>query len=229
MSGGTLDLNGAKMGVSGTVYQPGGTMYLDCGELDVDGNYYQTGDISHDGDGNPSYGSSSGYLKMVKSTDVLRIGGEYATKSSYSHSDYLTAGTMYVGDDFTELDPGYSYSKENFDASGSHRVVFDGKDTQYIFFGNNGSGFANVTFSNPNIVWDSSVIRAFPLEEDINLKLTRSTLAINGTWDTSGHSLGKDVFSGIKNFEITYGTWILPKQSYAINGNLTLSGGSLKL
>ena len=86
-----------------------------------------------------------------------------------------------------------------------------------------------MTFSNPNIIWDSSSIRAFSLEEDINLKLTRSTLAINGTWDTSGHSLGKDVFSGIKNFEITYGTWILPKQSYAINGNLTLSGGSLKL
>ena len=231
LKSGTLDLNGHKLIVHGTVYQPGGTMYLDCGELDVDGNYYQTGDISHDGDGNPSYGRSDGYLEMVKSTDVLRIGGEYATNSKYDHRGYLTAGTMYVGGDFTEVDPVYDYdsSAHNFDASGSHRVVLNGQEAQHLYFEKNDSGFANVTFSNPNIIWDSSSIRAFPLEEDINLKLTRSTLAINGTWDTSGHGLGKDVFSGIKNFEVTSGTWILPKQSYAINGNLTLSGGALKL
>ena len=138
---------------------------------------------------------------------------------------------MYVGGDFTEVDPVYDYdsSAHNFDASGSHRVVLNGQEAQHLYFEKNDSGLANVTFSNPNIIWDSSSIRAFPLEEDINLKLTRSTLAINGTWDTSGHSLGKDVFSGIKNFEVTSGTWILPKQSYAINGNLTLSGGALKL
>ena len=48
LKSGTLDLNGHKLTVHGSLYQPGGTMYLDCGELDVDGNYYHLSAGRHD-------------------------------------------------------------------------------------------------------------------------------------------------------------------------------------
>lgn len=227
IEGGTVNLNGHTLTVQGDVLHSGGMLYVNGGEMDVTGDYYIAGskEIGHDGEVDVTQTSSNkdAYLEMVKDTDVVRVGGDFLTYSYENHSNYLKAGTLYVGGNFTEK---YGSSSYNFNATGTHKVVFNGTETQKIIFENTNSGFVNVEFQNPNIEFASS-IRGFELGQDINLTISASEFGVDGTLKLNGHSLGSGAINTGERFTFTEGTLDFGGSTVHIKNDLLQSGGTI--
>ncbi len=229
IEGGTVNLNGHTLTVQGDVLHSGGMLYVNGGEMDVTGDYYIAGskEIGHDGEVDVTQTSNSkdAYLEMVRDADVVRVGGDFLTYSYENHSDYLKAGTLYVGGNFTEK---YGSASSNFNATGTHKVVFNGTDTQKIIFERTNSGFANVEFKNPNIEFASS-IRGFELGQDLNLTISTDEFGINGTWKLNGHSLGNGAINTGDQFTFTKGIWDFGGSTVQIKNDLLQTGGTIYL
>ena len=89
-----------------------------------------------DDDGNIIYSRSNGRLCMSDDKARLNVFGSFFTQSIYgngSNENYLTAGTLDLKGDFTQISAGNSY---NFDARGNHKTVFSGDTVQNIHFDN---------------------------------------------------------------------------------------------
>jgi phage baseplate assembly protein gpV len=96
LSGGTLSLNGSDFIVQGDMNFQGGTANLSGGHLSVMGNLKQTsgtmdineGVLTVAGDYAVSNANSYcyAYLKMVKDSDRVSVGGSFTMQSYYSHS-----------------------------------------------------------------------------------------------------------------------------------------------
>ena len=194
---GDFDLHGGKLKVERNMLQ-NGTMYINGGELDIDGDYYIAGKREIEDDGTETVGSGSGYLKMVKNADKVKVGNDFQMNTNVDHSNYLTAGTMYVGGDFKQK-YSYSYSRYNFKATGSHTVILNGEDVQNVSFESAESKFNNLyltkekdtgyTFS-PDNCWTTlylntnvSEVQISPadisLEKGDSLQLKAKVLGIN--------------------------------------------------
>ena len=226
---GTLDFGGSTVQIKNDLLQSGGTIYLNGGKLNVPGDYYIAGSRSIGTDGNEivtqTSSSKDAYLEMAKDADEVRVGGDFLTYSYEDHSDHLKAGTLYVGGNFTEK---YNNTSRNFDATGTHKVIFNGTGTQKITFENTNSGFANVEFQNPNIELASS-IRGFELGQDINLTISTDTFGINGTWKLNGHSLGDGAINTGDQFTFTGGIWNFGGSTVQIKNDLLQTGGTIYL
>lgn len=189
-TGGTIDLNGHTLTINGNLQQTNGTIYINGGALNVNGNYTI---------GNDNYDGPYPILNMTNEKDKVIVKGDFTTNSTADHKTCLTAGVMEVKGNFS-ANYGGSYSGYCFNATGNHKVVFNGTEKQNIHFDNAfGSGFSDVDFQNPNIEFDSE-IRGWVLKRDtvINndcvfsikdkpLDLNGHTLTINGNLQqTSG-------------------------------------------
>ena len=76
---GEIDLNGGKITVKRNLLQSH-IMYINSGELDVGEDYYIAGTREIESDGTENITSSyGGCLKMVKETDIVRVGGDFLT------------------------------------------------------------------------------------------------------------------------------------------------------
>ena len=229
---GKVDLNGHKLTVQGDVLQSGGMLYVNGGEMDVVGDYYIAGSREMGDDGEEDVTSTSvsddAYLEMVKDADIVRVGGDFLTYSYENHSDYLTAGTLYVGGNFTQRYRSNNMSAENFNATEDHKVVFNGTGKQKITFERTSSGFATVEFQNPNIEI-ASAIRGFELGQDINLTISADEFGIDGTWKLNGHSLGSGAINTGDQFTFTEGIWDFGGSTVQIKNDLLQSGGTIYL
>ena len=205
-------------------------MYIDGGELDVTGDYYLAGNRWTGDDGNERVNESQGALEMVKEKDIVKIGGNFLTYSKVEHTNYLAAGTMYVKGNFRQIGGLHTYYEENFNATGKHRIVFDGEKKQQIQFDDlNYSGFMNVTFKNPDIELTSG-IRGFDLNEDINLTINTESFGIYGrSLNLNGHSVGTGKINGKETLKFTGGTLNLGGSKMFVSGNLFQSGGNFDL
>jgi len=125
---GTIDLNGRTLTINSPMNQTGGTININGGRLNVGGNYE----------------ISAGILQMTRAADYVYVGGDFITRSSSSHTNQLTAGTMEVRGDFTQI----VGNNTNFNATGTHRVIFSGAWRQNVSFENNQSRFNNVSITN---------------------------------------------------------------------------------
>lgn len=123
LSTGTLDLNGHKLTVTGNLIHSGGTVLVNGGELEVQGDYRVQ---SLNG---ISYTNSTGILNMTNGADTVKVLGDFVMQSTQSHKDKLTAGTLEVGGDLTELSGGSSY---NFFTSDDHTVILNGSEKQTV-------------------------------------------------------------------------------------------------
>ena len=229
-TGGILDLGGSKVLVNGHLIQSGGTMYIDGGELDVTGDYYLAGNRWTGDDGNERVNESQGALEMVKEKDIVKIGGNFLTYSKVEHTNYLTNGTMYVKGNFRQIGGLHTYYEKNFNATGKHRIVFDGEKKQQIQFDDlNYSGFMNVTFANPDIELESG-IRGFDLNEDINLTINTESFGIySRSLKLNGHSVGTGKINGKETLKFTGGTFDLGGSKVFIDGDLIQAGGDFDL
>ena len=210
--------------ITGTLYQQDGIMNINNGKLIVGGNYYITGSGSNYTTG--AYTTANASLRMKNASDEVRISGDFITASSsyssYSNSNTFTNGVMYIGGNFRQINGGNtSTACANFEASGSHKVVFNGSGRQTIQFDTTSSGFANVEFQNTDIELTGSYLRGFALNEDINLTLSTHDLTMSDTMDLNGHSLGTNIIEG--DFILRGGTIDLDGTQLTVQGNLTLA------
>jgi uncharacterized protein with beta-barrel porin domain len=133
LSGGTFNVNGSNLNVNGDMNITGGTISLNGGHVKVLGKLNQSmgtvdlsgGKLTVAGDYTISNTSNYcyAYLKMVNDADYLLVEGNLTFSSYYSHSTLLTAGTIEVKGNFTQLRDKHYYSGDtnNFMASGTTR------------------------------------------------------------------------------------------------------------
>ncbi len=229
LKSGTLDLNGYTLTVDGNVLQTGGTMNINAGTLDIGGDYAIAGSVTTNGAGEKVYtSSSSAYLKMQYDSDYVSVGGDFATYTSESHTGYLTAGTLELKGDFTQLGTNtkYSYDSYDFNASGTHTVIFSGTEQQCVYFDSTGSGFANARFQNADIKL-TGCMRGFTLNDDIDLTLGTNTILISNTMDLNGHTITKKDTVQLDTTTFTGGVLTLNSGAYLINGDLYVTSGTL--
>ncbi len=132
---GTLDLNGHKLTIKGNLIHSGGTLLVNGGELEVQGNYRVQ---AIDG---TNYINSTGVLNMTKEADTVRVFGEFVMQSTASHSEMLTAGTLEIGGNLTQIGGANGY---NFCTSGSHTIVLNGTEKQSLSIADNGKGSSRI-------------------------------------------------------------------------------------
>ncbi|NLD48679.1 MAG: hypothetical protein GX660_16065, partial [Clostridiaceae bacterium] len=194
LQGGTLDLNGYRLTIEGNLIQTGGTLYVNGGQLEVSGDYRI--------DNNGSYVNA--YLKMVNEADYVMVGGNFRMYSWYSHKEYLTAGTMELKGNFTQNGHDYSPYYHNFNASGTHKVILSGEDTQDVYFRQPGQSCFNIlelkNYSEGGVKFTSA--------------LAARKLITNGCTT-------KSVTVGSMNWELT--------EDITIKGDLILNGSTLDL
>ena len=82
---------------------------------------------------------------MIHEEDVVKVGRDFFTYSNKIHSNRLSAGTMYIGGNFTQK----GTNKNNFYATGTHTVELNGSGEQIISFEEyyGESQFANLRMS----------------------------------------------------------------------------------
>ena len=211
ISGAQLSLNGHRLIIQGSLVQSGGTLDVNGGELIV------TGDYRIQKPSGTNYTYSAGFLRMDGAEDQIQVRGSFVTDSYQSHSDYLTAGTMDVQGDFTQLSSaGGSGSMDNFKTSGSHKVILSGSGKQIISF-TDVSGVSDSHLSNLDIQNTSGLLelpemiaintsytgqvfklpsfkvarKSFVLQEDMTIEVPESTaMSLAGsTLDLNGYTL----------------------------------------
>ena len=241
ISGGSLSLDGNTLTVAGNLDHGGGNLHggiliVNNGTLIVEGDYNLTRGTT--------YGSE---LKMLSTSDYIKVYGNFSMNSGLDHSTKLTAGTLEVEGNFTQL--GVS---TNFNTSGTHRVLLSGTQQQVISFEDPGLtkshfNILEVTNNTPNnivfdpatvaiideLIWDIATIEMVALDiTDTDLFLPQNTiinLEAGGAVSISGSELnlaGHDLTVN-GDLNITGGTLDLNNGTLTVAGNLNHGGGNL--
>ena len=135
--GGILNLGKGSLAVSGSYYHQGGTLNPSGGSVDIGENYYNAVPGIDSSSGDPVYNTSSGLLYMNNPASFMNVAGDFVVASSQSHSDKLTAGTIAIQGDFTQIS-GNAY---NFACDENMTVILNGEDVQYVSFASPNSKF----------------------------------------------------------------------------------------
>lgn len=149
---GDMDLGGGILTVEGSLNHYAGIIKLNGGKLDISGNYYCVGADSNFTPGKENITLSGGSLKMTYAADEMCVGGDFLIKSEYLGLDReseLTAGTLYVGGNFTHLETGYGHYAYNFVAGEEHRTVLNGTGKQTIRLAKDGCYFGTLELTQP--------------------------------------------------------------------------------
>ncbi len=218
INGGTFNLNEQTLHVNGNVIVSDGTFKINGGTVDISGDL-RIQRRNTDSSGNVSYSGGYGYLNMTNENDYVMVGGDFITSSYYSHSGYLTEGTLEVKGNFTQV----SGNDSNFYASGNHITILRGDKLQTIAGSSTGLHFATLELQNfseegvhfnqalnanafvrngCNVSFENSGVLGWKLEADEEYNGDMNL--IGGTLDLNGHKL-------------------------TVNGNLTQSGGEIKV
>lgn len=123
--GNVFDLNGKTVTVNGNLYQRSGTIKPSTGKLIVNDYYMVTDEDS------AVFGTSDGILSMTNAADYVLVNGDFITKTTQKHSNYLTAGTFELKGDFYQYSEGTTFA---FPASGTHLTILSGSEVQNITF-----------------------------------------------------------------------------------------------
>ncbi len=199
----SLDLNGHTLKINGSLFFDNGTLTLNNGTLDI-GDNLAIGE--------------NGSIHMTLAGDIINVGGDFSTYSSYSHSGYLNNGVMTVSGNMTQRG-----SNESFATSYDFTTVLNGNDTQTIDFASANSGLNIVSFDCSDIVFTGN-IRGFMLADDAVINNDVS-IQLGGELKLNGHS-----FTVNGDFELSgSGTVYLDGQAMTINGGMTQSGSTMKL
>ncbi len=228
-SGGVLDLNGHTLAIYGDFYHTGGQIRFNKGTLIILGKYYCRKQSGVDNDGNSTYTSSSGTLRMTDATDKMQVSGDFYWRSNSlwttdinasTSNNMLRAGTIEIGGNF-QADDNWKPSTLEGD---SHKEVFKNLEGTEVYFKWSSSYFSNVEFPEKAegkdyypITW-SGAMKGFTLQQDMYLILPESkypegyqTLGTDGSINLNGHTL------------------TIPGNVLHIGGNITFRGGTLDI
>lgn len=138
-SGTKLDLNGYLLTIKGDLMHSTGQILVNGGALKVTGDYrIQT-------PSDTSYRYPIGILKMVNADDKVLVLGSFKMDTGAKHKSLFSAGTLEVKGDFMQL-PSFLGVEDNFQASGTFKVILSGEDHQVVTLANT-SGDVNGMFS----------------------------------------------------------------------------------
>ena len=113
---------------------------------------------------------------MTNENDIVLIEGDFTTNSTADHKTYLTAGVMEVKGNFS-ANYGGSYSGYCFNATGNHKVVLCGENTQKISFEGSSSHFNILELTkdketgyifDPDNCWNELIITKKAIIGDVN-------------------------------------------------------------
>ena len=216
LSRGILDLNGHKLTVTGNLVHSGGTVLVNGGELEVLGDYRVqslNGSV---------YENSTGVLNMTNEADTVRVLGSFVMQSTASHQDKLTAGTLEIGGDFSQL--GGSYY--NFYASENHTVVLNGKDKQNVNISNNSKNYSRINnlkienTSSDGVKFEGSIYVVGDLYNTDSVIVNPTNLYIASTTKFADEEWSNDInFAESCTFS----------DDLTVNGDIYLTSGTLKL
>ena len=196
---GSLNLNGYKLEVSGSIVHSGGVLNINGGKLFVKGDYrIQRERETNDG---VVYERGSGYLSMTNDEDYVCIDGSLIIESNYTNR--LTDGILEIKGDLIQKG-----SYNTFSPSENHWVILSGKSLQTVSFDlatanfnilelNNYSS-EGIFFNKPinaNFFKDNGCIVKFPNEGRIGWTLYSDQVIEGdlylggGTLDLNGYSL----------------------------------------
>ena len=228
-SGGVLDLNGHTLAIYGDFYHTGGQIRFNKGTLIILGKYYCRKQSGVDNDGNSTYTSSSGTLRMTDATDKMQVSGDFYWRSNSlwttdinasTSNNMLRAGTIEIGGSFRAVS---SWKPSTLEGD-SHKEVFKNPEGTEVYFKWSSSYFSNVEFPEKAegkdyypITW-SGAMKGFTLQQDMYLILPESkypegyqTLGTDGSINLNGHTL------------------TIPGNVLHIGGNITFRGGTLDI
>jgi len=189
LAGGNIDLNGYELNINSNFYHESGNILVNSGKLTVNKDYRLQTKTDNEG-----YDKSSGILKMINADDFVLVKGDFITQSSSSHTDYLLDGVIEIKGDFEQIGNSSAYgnySRYNFNASGTHKIIFSGNNKQNISFESTLSGFALMDFANSDLdfltlVRGGTLAKNAELDNSLNygfkdkLNLNGKELIING-------------------------------------------------
>ncbi len=211
---GTLDLNGNKLTVTGNLIHSGGTVLINGGELEIQGDYRVQ---AANGE---KYTASTGVLNMTNEADTVKVLGDFIMQSTASHSGKLTAGTLEIGGDLTQLYANYY----NFDTSGTHTIVLNGTEKQTVAIDSySNSKINNLKITNTSsegVTIDSYIYVAgilynteTPVSNGTNIYMLNTAMLADNAW----------------NHDIRFtGNWTLENDLY-IGGMAVFDGGTFDL
>jgi|GEM_PF-3812426 len=250
---GTLDLNGYSLTINGNFIQSGGSVKINNGELIVKGDY-----LIQTANGDGTYTYSDGKLFMLNESDRVTVEGNFVMDSSYTHGSWLRAGIMEVQGNFTQKSthPSTTYysERDNFAASGTHKVILSGSSKQTVSFEDPTSSYSHFNILElkntssegieflsdisieQNIIQNDSKtvnlsIKSMSLTENTiiygDLNLTGETVDLNGyTLTVTGNLVQSDGYLKINNGElIVKGDYLI--QTANGDGTYTYSDGKL--
>ena len=215
LSTGILDLNGHKLTITGNLIHSGGTILVNGGELEVQGDYRVQ---ALNG---TNYTTSTGILNMTNGADIVKVLGDFVMQSTQSHEGKLTAGTLEVGGDLTELSGG---SYQNFYTSDTHTVILNGSEKQTVSIYNNSknscriNNFKITNTSDEGVIFPRTVYVVGDLYNTESKVVNSSNLVLAG--DFADNAWDHDIWLN-ENRTLTADT--------DIGGNLYLNGGTLDL
>ena len=173
--------------MTGNLVQLGGNVLVNGGELDVQVDYR----VQALNGGN--YTTSPGTLTMKNDSDTVKVGGDFIMQSTRSHSELLSAGTLEIGGNLTQLSGG---AGNNFYTTGTHTVVLNGSGKQTISIANNeknNSRIANLKIENTSAEGVNIASRVYILNKlyntdsvvtgSSNLHITATTEFPDGRWN----------------------------------------------
>ncbi len=218
-SGVTVRVQGYST-ITGNLIHTGGDLHVNGGNLIVKGDYrIQTPDSNSES----GYSCSYGFLNMTNTADRVLVEGSFVTDSYYGHSSYLTAGSLEVKGDFTQLNT-YNYNSNqdrNFQASGTHRVLLSGTGQQVVSFASphgDYSRFNKLEITNSSasgVDLASDVVVSGELVSTSNKISNVERLRLSGEAVVSGGNWLYDLSVG--------DNWVL-QQNLVIEGNLHCNG-----
>ena len=197
---GNVNVNGGRLVVRKNYTQTGGTLDLNGGRLEVSKDYrLQT--VSTDEEGNTTYKSTYGVLKMNDPTDYLLVKGSFYTQSYYgdgANYNDLTNGIFELRGNFYQISSNGG-SGSNFNAKGRHLTLLTGtQPTTIIFQSPKYSGFNYVVFANfakDQYIVDDTLVRLYGYADQYTL-LNYSTLAADRVVTGSSFVVNTRSFGG---------------------------------
>ncbi len=229
VDGQTLNLNGHTLAINGNLILEDGVVFVNGGTLSVNGNFI----IEKNGGK-----ESSGKLRMIKQTDLVKVNGDFVMHSKKSHNGSLSAGTLIISGNFKQINS----NLYNFKATGTHMTIFDGSEKQSIYFNYPGelySCFKSVNFANTSEEGIELLTNIYITgEHELNCGIINpeklylgSGAVLNSIYDGNVKIAGNvQLTSDVEikgSLYISSGAVDLNGYNLKINNNVILSGGTL--
>ncbi|QSZ40863.1 hypothetical protein GJV85_01600 [Sulfurimonas aquatica] len=203
ITGGTLDLNGFNLDVTGNVNHTSGALNLNGGSLNVVGNYINTSD-------------TAGNLVMTNSLDYMYVVGNFTMSATADNNLSLTDGTLQITGNFTQTGSAFGFNPNT-----AHTTILSGTSLQTISFEDPGLGASN--FHHLNITNIS--LGGISLLSDTYVNGTYNTTAISQV----SNGFNFYVATALTDFDVVGSQLLLKAHGGALQLDDTLSNFTANL